>query len=122
MADAIGELTKLYDMLGTVATKQYAEQIQKVCNEFYYDGERHAKMHIPDNLKTAEDYENYLKAVMDAYKNKVFGDGVAKGVASQAKRTELAFKDRLLMRGDRISRFDIFAVLAFLNGRARYDR
>ena len=90
MVNETAELHRLYDMLGTVAATQYAEQIQKVCCAFYEAG----KSTIPEvpDFKTEREYEDFLKAVWGKYKTKLYRDGSRAGAQLQQRQIEVQFE------------------------------
>jgi len=104
------ELRKLYEMLGTVLSAQYAEQIQTVCAAFFESGNKHP-LEVPD-FKTEKEYEDYLKRVMEKYTSKIYRDGLKAGAECQQNAVEAAFSDRAGFR--QLNRFDLSAVLAYL--------
>ena len=104
------ELRKLYEMLGTVASAQYAEQIQKVCTAFFEDGKISKFSTVPE-FKTEQEYEDYIGKVWYNYRGKLYRDGLRAGAEIQQNAVESAFRGHL---HERLSRFDLNAVLDYL--------
>lgn len=114
------ELRKLYEMLGTVLSAQYAEQIQTVCVAFFESGNKHP-LEVPD-FKTEKEYEDYLNLVWSKYKKKLYLDGFRGGAETQQNAIEAAFSDRAHMTGyGHLNRFDIHAVLDWLRAKVPHE-
>ena len=120
MDKSMFELRKLYDMLGTVASAQYQEQIQTVCVAFFESGQT-TKPTIPE-FKTEKEYEDYIKLVLGGYKNRLYRDGLKAGAEIQQNAVEVAFGGREYYNGfKRLDHNDINAVLAYLREKVPHE-
>jgi len=124
MDKATVELRKLYEMLGTVLSAQYAEQIQNVCVAFYENGKA-SPIQVPE-FKTEQEYEDFIGKVWYMwynYKGKLYRDGLRAGAECQQNAVEAAFSERHYFAGfKQLSRFDITAVLDYLRQKVPHDK
>lgn len=117
MDSSMFELRKLYEMLGTVASEKFQEQIQTVCVAFFESGNKHP-LEVPE-FKTEKEYDDYFKLVWDKYKKKLYLDGLKAGAEIQQRAVEAAFNDRAGFR--QINHSDLNAVLAYLREKVPHD-